>query len=460
MVKRSKNKNLKRSFIRSNFSLEKLGGFTLIELLVVIAIIGVLVAIMIPSIKDARKQARDARRVTELHNISIALEIYYNKNGHYPIDTSGCIDRAEDNPLISGAGNPEPFFSEAYMSRPPKDPLPSKYCYYYKSNSTGTKYKVAAFMEFDSVKAEEDGGTISNFYEVFNLAESGDQVEISDVELADAMAGYEEKFKCGMDFDYEGESYPTVEIGSQCWMAKNLNVGVQINRSQEQTLGEKYCYLDSSANCDTYGGLYQWDTMMAGSVAEAAQGICPAGWHIPSDNDWKILEEYLGMAENRRESSGVTRMQGWNFECEPMDEGIRLKSGGDTGFNALLGGFLTRYKVNVNNGNVYHTCHTHDGPGCSCSGSFPCPADCTPGIAPCCIEPCGYISWSGQEINKEVGWRQGANFWTSTSSGSKAIKRALGNYQKSRTQCEDIEYPIKRGTNSKSNAYSVRCLKN
>jgi uncharacterized protein (TIGR02145 family) len=98
---------------------------------------------------------------------------------------------------------------------------------------------------------------------------------------------------CGYVMDYEGYSYPTVEIGDQCWMAKNLNVGNMILNDvdvEDNGVVEKYCYNNVPINCDTYGGLYPWNEAMQYVLTEGAQGICPSGWHIPSDNEWKILE--------------------------------------------------------------------------------------------------------------------------------------------------------------------------
>jgi uncharacterized protein (TIGR02145 family) len=53
---------------------------------------------------------------------------------------------------------------------------------------------------------------------------------------------------------------------------------------------EKYCYDDLESNCTLYGGLYQWDEMMQYVADEGTVGICPVGWHVPSDNELKILE--------------------------------------------------------------------------------------------------------------------------------------------------------------------------
>ena len=89
---------------------------------------------------------------------------------------------------------------------------------------------------------------------------------------------------------YEGKTYNTVLIGDQCWLKENLDVGVMIQGNQNQTNNntlEKFCYDNNSSNCNTYGGLYQWDEAM--QYITSAQGICPPGWHIPFESEFQIL---------------------------------------------------------------------------------------------------------------------------------------------------------------------------
>jgi uncharacterized protein (TIGR02145 family) len=95
----------------------------------------------------------------------------------------------------------------------------------------------------------------------------------------------------------DGKTYATVLIGTQCWLAQNLDIGTRINGTTDQADNqeiEKYCYANNEANCTIYGGLYQWDEMMQYSTAEGARGICPPGWHIPSDAEWTVLTDFLG----------------------------------------------------------------------------------------------------------------------------------------------------------------------
>ncbi len=99
----------------------------------------------------------------------------------------------------------------------------------------------------------------------------------------------------------DGQEYPTVQIGTQCWMAKNLNIGVMINGSGDQTNNstiEKYCYNNDVNHCATYGGLYQWDEMMGYTTTPGTQGICPTGWHIPTNAEWCTLTTFLDATVN------------------------------------------------------------------------------------------------------------------------------------------------------------------
>ncbi len=144
--------------------------------------------------------------------------------------------------------------------------------------------------------------------------------------------------------DADGNIYNTVQIGGQCWMKENLRVGVRIDVSQDMTSGngiEKYCYNDDPANCETYGGLYQWNEMMQYITTQRTQGICPSGWHLPTDDEWKTMEMALGMSQSQANAAG------WRG----TDEGEKMKStsgwnnnGNGTnssGFIALPGGYRT-----------------------------------------------------------------------------------------------------------------------
>jgi len=130
---------------------------------------------------------------------------------------------------------------------------------------------------------------------------------------------------CGDPFTdpRDGQTYNTVKIGNQCWMAENLNIGEMINGSVDMTNNEvieKYCYDNDPANCETYGGLYLWNEMMQYVIDTAVQGICPAYWHLPTDFEWKILE---GTVDSQYFiSDPIWNGSGWRG----YDAGFNLKS--------------------------------------------------------------------------------------------------------------------------------------
>ena len=106
-------------------------------------------------------------------------------------------------------------------------------------------------------------------------------------------------FQCGMKMTdaRDGRSYNTVKIGSQCWMAENLDIGLRIDSTVSQTNNdtiEKYCFHDDEAYCSIYGGLYAWNEVMQYSTLPGIQGICPSGWHIPNSAEFSVLTDFLG----------------------------------------------------------------------------------------------------------------------------------------------------------------------
>ncbi|MCK9256343.1 MAG: PKD domain-containing protein [Bacteroidales bacterium] len=143
-------------------------------------------------------------------------------------------------------------------------------------------------------------------------------------------------------------TYQTVEIGSQTWMAENLKYLPSVVGPGAGSYGDPYYYVygydgtdissaKATENYQTYGVLYNWP---------AAMQACPTGWHLPSDDEWKELEMFLGMSQEQADEWG------WRG----TDEGGKLKETGithwnspnegatnETGFTALPGGYRSNH---------------------------------------------------------------------------------------------------------------------
>ncbi len=146
----------------------------------------------------------------------------------------------------------------------------------------------------------------------------------------------------------DGQLYPTVTIGTQCWMAKNLNIGTMVssvntgsNHSDVSNNGiiEKYCFNNDPGQCAIYGGLYDWNEAMGYVTTAGTRGICPTGWHIPTDDEWCTMTTLLDTSVNCID-----------FQMSGTDIGTQLKEAGtahwntgntatnSSGFTALGGG--------------------------------------------------------------------------------------------------------------------------
>jgi len=154
---------------------------------------------------------------------------------------------------------------------------------------------------------------------------------------------------CGSSCSYGGVAYNTVLIGTQCWFKENLNVGTMIANLEtpddiapslnDPNTVQKWCYDNSSTYCTNEGGLYTWSeaNALADScnstfcgVSTPSQGICPTGWHIPTDAEQYTLENYL---TTPGQTCDATRN---GNDCS--DAGTKLIFGGSSGFDAIGAG--------------------------------------------------------------------------------------------------------------------------
>ena len=151
--------------------------------------------------------------------------------------------------------------------------------------------------------------------------------------------------------DYDGNYYNIIQIGEQCWMAENLKYlpSVVGPGTGSQTTPHYYVYgyngtdvnaAKATTNYATYGVLYNWTAAMNGAESSDAnpsgvQGICPDGWHLPSDAEWTQLTDFLGgvnLAGGKLKETGTTH---WNSP--------NTGATNETGFKALPGGLRYLY---------------------------------------------------------------------------------------------------------------------
>ena len=211
----------------------------------------------------------------------------------------------------------------------------------------------------------------------------------------------------------DGQVYSIVQIGTQCWMAQNLNYGTYAPVTTPQIAGTKFCQNLSTVNDAScpFGGLYEWSNMMNGSSScngdsacppclTAVRGVCPAGWHIPSHYEWTLLEKNAGT------NPGAFPYNLYTFGWLGTDEGGNLKQTGTSNW------------ISPNMGAANTSGFTALPCGDSDGGSF--------------YDVGGHGYW-----------------WSATESGVNAWDRALF-YTEAR---------VSRATYNKSFGFSVRCVK-
>ena len=114
---------------------------------------------------------------------------------------------------------------------------------------------------------------------------------------------------------YGEQTYKTVVIGTQTWMAENLNYN--------PGTGNSICYDGQTSNCTTYGRLYDWST---------AKTVCPTGWHLPSNADWDVMKAYIN--DDYTEGKKLKATSGWSSY-----NGVSGNGTDEYGFSALPGGY-------------------------------------------------------------------------------------------------------------------------
>ena len=157
--------------------------------------------------------------------------------------------------------------------------------------------------------------------------------------------------------DIDSNTYNTVQIGNQCWMKENMRTthyangeSIALGSSTSTTTAYRYNPNNNSSNVSTYGYLYNWKAVMGGLSSSSAnpsgvQGICPNGWHVPSDAEWTQLTDYVSSQTQYQCGSTSTFIAKslastteWDSRGETCAVGYYQITNNATGFSALPAG--------------------------------------------------------------------------------------------------------------------------
>ena len=158
--------------------------------------------------------------------------------------------------------------------------------------------------------------------------------------------------------DVDGNTYNTVQIGNQCWMRENLRTtrysdgtAIDLGADLSTNTAYRYCPNDDAGNVRAYGYLYNWKAVMRNSSSSwsnpsGVQGVCPVGWHVPSNAEWTQLTNYVSSQSRYRCGGSSTSIakalasaRGWVSSSEPCAVGNNPSGNNATGFSALPAGY-------------------------------------------------------------------------------------------------------------------------
>ena len=192
---------------------------------------------------------------------------------------------------------------------------------FWSSTEQSDSYAYSVFLYSDSASASTSG--YKNGYDKKSQMFSVRCLKNSESDTVIEPNGF-------MTDSRDGQRYNTIKIGEQTWMAQNLNYETE----------NSYCYNDSASYCTKYGRLYIWSAAVGATEdscgygrdcsfsSDKVQGVCPAGWHLPSRFDWWDLFETVGSATSIK----LRYTFGWNLRFNGTDDFL---------FSALPAGFRT-----------------------------------------------------------------------------------------------------------------------
>lgn len=200
--------------------------------------------------------------------------------------------------------------------------------------------------------------SISNSNEVVNIQNQSELITLFFDSLPPVPVDGQPCIGADILTDYDGNVYNTVQIGSQCWMKENMRAthysdGTSIDDggSNSYTIPYYYDFSTSGVELPLRGLLYNWPAAMHGNSSSntspsGVQGICPTGWHVPSDLEWTQLLTYLGNQfpylcdyDSTYIAKSLAATSGWNNYNESCTVGYSQATNNATGFSAYPAGY-------------------------------------------------------------------------------------------------------------------------
>jgi len=259
-----------------------------------------------------------------------------------------------------------------------------------------------------------NGGTLTNSVVTECRGDKGPAVSGGNGSLINNTITRNWPTHCGTVADYDGNVYTTVVIGQQCWTKQNMrtthyNDGTAIPFGADTSTTQPYYYVNyagvSPQTLENYGYLYNWPAAMHGAPSSNSNpsgvtGICPRGWHVPSDAEWIEMTNFV---------NSIAR-----YRCSGYDAQIAKSLSSKSGWN--------------NSNNVCEIGNNQGGNNATMFTAYPA------GYYNNSYNSMGALAdfWSSTELNSSDSWRRG--FYSSYST-------------------------VDRVTNSKDYAFSVRCVK-
>jgi len=366
------NSNKKRFMQNKYRIMRNNSSFTLIELLITIGVLATLSSVTVSVLNPVNmlNQSKDSKRMQDVSFINKSIQLAQSLDPDISIGTSSVVyislpDTSsscsnlglpalsngwvyhcvtEDNlhktdgngwlPINFQNSNVSPVVQ---LSSLPIDPI--------NSSSTGLYY-IYAYMQ--DVGYEIDAQLRSDKYLSVAQKDGGDN------DLAfEKGSNLRALYNCGVKVtdSRDGKVYNIIQLGTRCWLDKNMNVGTMIASTTEASdngVIEKYCYDDNESICSTDGGIYDWDEAMqyasgcngsgesSPECSSPVQGVCPSGWHIPSHYELMQLDRSVCTSGScATDFPFDTTTIGWRGS----DEGTKLKTGGASGFDVVLSGY-------------------------------------------------------------------------------------------------------------------------